>query len=210
VLANDIVTKARSHWNDGQALEAGKLIFESLPSEIRTQWADNILRAVVERTGIKSDVIERVSSIAACPDDWGKAHDAFSAVRDKVLKLEGPAALNPQQDLLLRHLLLAELVAKVTYNATNPPDEFDEDSGWWIALCLKDILDLVDDKAFSEAMWSVLCLDEICPTRDFATLKASSKRDTTVESHPAVGTSGLKPSRFFALTRALRQAQGRL
>lgn len=161
MLKSDIRTKARSLWNEGQTLEAGELIFESLPTEIRTQWANNILRLVVERTGIKSAAIESVISIADCPDDWGKAHDAFSAVRAKALKLEGPAALNPQQTLLLHDLYLAELVAKVTYNATNPPDEFDEDSGWWIARCLKDILNLVNDKTFSEAMWSVLCLDEV-------------------------------------------------
>jgi hypothetical protein len=35
--------------------------------------------------------------------------------------------------LLMEHLVLAELVAKVTYNETNPDDEFDEDSGWWVA-----------------------------------------------------------------------------
>jgi hypothetical protein len=166
MLTSDIVTKARSRWIEGQSLEAGKLIFESIPGEIRSHWADHILRAVVERTGIKSAVIERVSSIANRPDSWGKAHDAFSAVRREVLRMEGQAALNPQQTLLLGHLLLAELVAKITYNATNPPDEFDEDSGWWIAPCLKNILDLVADKAFSEAMWSVLCLDS---TRRVAT-----------------------------------------
>jgi hypothetical protein len=159
MLTIDILTKARGHWIDGQPLEAGKLIFERLPSEIRPQWANNILRSVVERTGIKSDVIDRVISTADCRDEWGKAHDVFSAVRDKTLQVDqwGP---HTQRTLLQCHLVLAELVAKVTYNATNPPDEFDEDSGWWIAPCLKDILDLVGDKAFSEATWSVFCLNE--------------------------------------------------
>ena len=161
MLTSDILAKARSHWMEGQPLEAGQLIFESLPSEIRPQWANNILRSVVERTGIKSEVIHRVISTADCSDEWGKAHDVFSAVRDKTLQVDqwGP---HPQRTLLLCHLVLAELVAKVTYNATNPPDEFDEDSGWFIAPCLKDILDLVGDQALSEAMWSVLCLDEVC------------------------------------------------
>jgi hypothetical protein len=68
--------------------------------------------------------------------------------------------LRDQQALLLRNLLLAELVAKVTYNSTNPPDEFDEDSGWWVAPCLKDILDFVDDEQFSTAAWAVLTLSE--------------------------------------------------
>jgi len=73
------------------------------------------------------------------------------------LKLEKAHFRSRSEKLLLPHLLLAELVAKVTYNATNPDDEFDEDSGWWIAVCLKDILDSVSDSAFSEKMWQVLC-----------------------------------------------------
>jgi len=47
-------------------------------------------------------------------------------------------------------------VAKVTYNATNPTDEFDEDSGWWIARCLKDVLELLGDDEFSRSMWTTL------------------------------------------------------
>ncbi len=73
--------------------------------------------------------------------------------------MEQLEARTPQQDLLLNHLLLAELVAKVTYNSTNPPDEFDEDSGWWIAPCLKDILDAVNDENFSLTVWSALSLE---------------------------------------------------
>jgi hypothetical protein len=41
--------------------------------------------------------------------------------------------LTKDQETLASLLLLAEMVAKVTYNATDPPDEFDENSGWWIA-----------------------------------------------------------------------------
>lgn len=160
MLTRDIVIRARRYWSKGQTLRAGILIFENLPNETRPQWASNILRLAVERNGIKSEVIENVISIANSPDEWGKAHDVFSAVRDKTLQVDqwGP---HPQRTLLQCHLVLAELVAKVTYNATNPPDEFDEDSGWWIAPCLKHILDLVDDEAFSETMWSVLCFDQM-------------------------------------------------
>ena len=156
MLPIGILTKARSLWTEGEALEAGKLIFDSLPRESRPEWAANILRLVLKRTGIKSPPIERVSSLARCSGDWNKAHEAFSMVRKAALKLEHLKPLTPPQTLLLRHLLLAELVAKVIYNATNPPDEFDEDSGWWIALCLKDILNSVSDEEFSAAMWLAL------------------------------------------------------
>jgi hypothetical protein len=52
---------------------------------------------------------------------------------------------------------LAENVAKVLYNATDPRDEFDEDSGWWIVSCLKDILDVLKDDEFSKVAWLAAC-----------------------------------------------------
>ena len=57
-------------------------------------------------------------------------------------------------------LSLAELVAKVTYNAVDPPDEFDEDSGWWIAASLRGFVDLWMDDEFSKVAWSALCCEE--------------------------------------------------
>ena len=66
-------------------------------------------------------------------------------------------ALTKEQELLGWLLALAELVAKVTYNATDPQDEFDEDSGWWIAPCLKGFLDSLNDNEFSNVAWSALC-----------------------------------------------------
>jgi len=166
MLASDVVSKALSHWRKGQALEAGKLIFESLPVGTRPQWAARILRLVLDRTGVTSQPIERAIGIASSPNDWGKAHDVFSALRVATLELIELKARTPQQTLLLSHFDLAELVAKVTYNSTSPPDEFDEDSGWWIAPCLKDILDLVNDEEFSAAMWLALSADEVTDLRD--------------------------------------------
>jgi hypothetical protein len=159
MATGEISSEARSLWNKGNALEAGKLIFENLTVGTRPQWAARVLRLVVDRTGVKSPPVELAISIANTPNDWGKAHDAFSTVRDATLELERLKQLSPPQTLLLMHLCLAELVAKVAYNETNPVDEFDEDSGWWVAPCLKDLLDSFDDEKFSEAAWSALSLD---------------------------------------------------
>ncbi len=93
--------------------------------------------------------MELAISIASAPNHWVKAHDVFSALRRETLQLERLRALSPAQALLLKNLLLAELVAKVIYNSANPADEFDDDSGWWVAPCLKDILDLLDDAKFA-------------------------------------------------------------
>jgi len=57
---------------------------------------------------------------------------------------------------MLRQVALAELVAKVTYNATSPDDDFDEDSGWWIGRLLKDVLEAAGDADFATTAWSLL------------------------------------------------------
>ena len=154
------IDSAFASWNDGEPIEAGRLIFESIKKQDQPAWAANVLQRVVDRTGIKSIVIENILRCAKSPQDWNGGHKAFSLAREATLKLEESGNLSVEQELLLCTLLLAELVAKVTYNATDPVDEFDEDSGWWIAVCLKDILQLIGDDKFSEVMWAALCFKE--------------------------------------------------
>jgi len=154
--ANDIALEAQAYWQKGDVFEAGKLLFEQLPNEIRQKWASGILRLVVERTGIKTGPIEYALHLADRPKNWSKAHGAFSDLRRETLLLEGVINRSRDQDLKLSLLLLAELVAKITYNATLPDDEFDEDTGWSIAPCLKDILDRLNDDTFAEVARSAL------------------------------------------------------
>jgi len=150
-------------WRANRSLEAGKLIFENLPKNAGPTWAAKVLRLVSERTGVHSTAIDDVLSLSSHPAKWKTAHDVFSQVRAATLELEKLPVKSPPETLLLHVTMLAELVAKVTYNATNPSDEFDEDSGWWIAKCLKDLLDLLGDEQFSEVMWSTL----VSPQGDF-------------------------------------------
>ena len=134
--------EADEHWQKGQSLAVGRLIFESVPAEVRPKWAAGILKASLARSGISSHpIFDKVLDSADVEGDWGKAHDAFSKIRERTLQLESLSEQSEEGNLLLRNLYLAENVAKVIYNAANPPDAFDEDSGWWIAVCLKSILD---------------------------------------------------------------------
>jgi hypothetical protein len=156
-LSNDNFKKAKEYWQSNQPLKVGELIFENLSIDIRPRWALTILESIVKRTKIKSVPIEHIIEIAKQPEKWKEAHGAFDKLRESTLKLEKLKVRSIEQDLLLCHVLLAENVAKVIYNSTNPPDEFDEDSGWWIVPCVKDIIDVLNDDAFAQSMWSVLC-----------------------------------------------------
>jgi hypothetical protein len=160
----DYLRRAAEFWKEGQPLEAGKLIFENLPSQTRPKWAAKILRLVLGRSGVDQTPFWMVLHTADHQAMWGNGHRAFSMLRGEVLKLDGLRSrgkLASEQVLLAEVLSLAELVAKVTYNATDPPDEFDEDSGWWIAACLRGFVENVwRDEEFSKAAWSALCSEE--------------------------------------------------
>lgn len=148
---------ALQHWQEHRLLEAGRVICENIPSERHVRWAANILQRIIDRTAITSPPIARILQIASSPAEWKEAHDAFSEARRSSLHLADTRPQSPQQALLVRELHVAELVAKVIYNAANPPDPFDHDSAWWIVPTLKDVLEAVEDDSFSQAMWSALC-----------------------------------------------------
>ena len=158
---DDLFHRAAMCWNEKQPLEAGRLIFENLPTEVRPSWAASVLRLVLARSGIHFPVLEQVLHTADHEDMWKNGHRVFSTLRAAVMNIdevERARDLTDDQKLLRSILSLAELVAKVTYNATHPPDEFDEDSGWWIAACLRGFVDhRWKDKEFSNAAWSTLC-----------------------------------------------------
>ena len=159
-MANESVReRAGEYWLGGDPLKAGELIFESLHADDRPGWAAGILRLVLERTKVRSPAIDHILYVADRARKWKGAHAAFSAARREVLILDKLARLGglaEDQKTRLHVLALAELVAKVTYNAIDPPDEFDEDSGWWIARCLRGFVN-PRDQAFAEAAWAALC-----------------------------------------------------
>ena len=153
--------QAAAYWRGDQPLKAGELIFENLPTMVRPRWAGRILRLVVERSGIQSPLLDEVLHTAEDPATWGSAHRLFSSIRGSVLELDRLQKLHgltKEQEVLHWVLSVAELVAKVTYNATDPPDEFDEDSGWWMASLLRSLVDYsrADDE-FPAMAWAALC-----------------------------------------------------
>lgn len=152
----DFLKSALLLWDNGSELEAGRLIYENLTQETRPKWASNILKLVVARSGVRHPSVERVLQISEHQTEWHYAHDAFSSIRDAILELDHVNELTSSQRLLVRVLELSEIVAKVIYNATDPPDEFDEDSGWWVAESLRGFVEMWEDAAFSKAAWVAL------------------------------------------------------
>ena len=158
--AGDYLAQATEAWRRDNPLKAGRLIFESLPNDSRPQWAARVLRLVLERSGFKSSLFDQVLRTADGRAMWGNGNRDFSMIRRETLRVDELARqrnLTTDEELLRGLLVLAELVAKVTYNATQPPDPFDNDSGWWIASSIRTFVNNVwreDD--FSKAAWSAL------------------------------------------------------
>ena len=154
------IDDAYDQWITGGPLEAGRLIFENLPIDDRPKWACRILKYVLDRAMITNPMFKPILTAASDQSLWDSGHKVFSKLRAKTLKLDKlrrRAGLSEDQEQLAAILAIAELVAKVTYNSTNPPDEFDEDSGWWIAPILKGLADhgRRHEQCLQEA-WSML------------------------------------------------------
>jgi hypothetical protein len=157
------LARARECWYGGQPLEAGRLLHDSLPVEDRPAWAVRILRLVLAKSGADCSHFGRILYTADHPRQLANGHRCFDLIRQETLKcdeLRRTGRLTKEQEMFPSLQSLAELVAKVTYNAVDPPDEFDEDSGWWIAASLRGFVDRWKDDDFSKAAWSALCCEE--------------------------------------------------
>ncbi len=158
-MSKETLRTAWNLWKVGETVEAGRAIFEQVPENARPTWAASILRAAIAHARASSPVIDRILRLAANPGEWSQGHEAFNAARAETLRLDRVTIRSPAQQLMLTLLSLAELVAKVAYNGTNPDDEFDEDSGWWIGSRLKDVLEAARDDDFTKSAWSLLTTD---------------------------------------------------
>jgi hypothetical protein len=96
--------------------------------------------------------VRAVHAIATHWALWGWGHVAFDAVRRLTLRYEQAES---KDDVYVAVLFLAENVAKVTYNATNPPGPFDEDAGAWVVSCLRHLVKTVNDPEFEREAWLV-------------------------------------------------------
>jgi len=150
--------KALAHalWQDGKYFEAGQLLFEGLAPAAQVPWSCSILSTAIAELQVRVPAAERVLAVGRDGRSWGRAHDIFSEVRREVLRLEDLPRLSREERVVLRLLFVAEQVAKVVYNATDPEDPFDEDSGWWIAECFKGYLDLLRGNDSLAVAWSIL------------------------------------------------------
>ncbi len=143
------IAQAQRDWEAGRALDAGRLIYERIPTRHRPAWAARVLE-LVRDLAPSSPEIDQVLAVARDPARWQEAKQVFQAIREVRQRTEDP--------LLESVLSLAENVAKVTYNASGAPTPFDRDAGWRVADGLWTVISKAGERArkLEEQAWSVL------------------------------------------------------
>jgi hypothetical protein len=152
-------------------IEIGQQIFENLPNDIRPGWAGLILSRFDNYIRHIPIAIKELYPIIDTKDRWKEAHRQFNKIRRFLLDNK-----NYQPEA---YLLLAELVAKVTYNASGQSAPFDSDSGHYIASLALKATEHFDDNRLEEEVTSAILLfsrnnkfkDNLTAAKDFLLYK---------------------------------------
>jgi hypothetical protein len=75
-------------WSSGKSLEAGSLIYPSIPDKARPGWASDILELACSQVPKVPHQVRSVLDIARNPNRWREGHAAFSGVRRLTLAEE--------------------------------------------------------------------------------------------------------------------------
>jgi hypothetical protein len=135
--------RAKEYWLSGEFLQAGKLIFEDLPKNVRPLWATSMLDHCRKRFPQVREVDE-VYLLAHDPAHWEQARSAFDAVRALALAPDKPF---PGADLLYR---VAENTAKVIYNCSGGGAPYDHNAGWKLVAALHAVCEFIGDSRFTK------------------------------------------------------------
>lgn len=149
----------------------GQQIFEILPMDIRPAWAGLILSRFDNYIKNIPTPVKDLLAIVDLKDRWKEAREKFTKIR--VFGLEDK---NYQPET---YLLLAELVAKVTYNSSGELDPFDSDSGHYIPSTALKATEHFDNATLVEEVKSAILLlnrskrfrDDLTTAHDFLLFK---------------------------------------
>lgn len=131
-------------------IKIGTQIFENIPNEVRPGWSGFILSRFDSYINQIPLSILELYQIIDNKDRWKEAHQQFSEIR--VFGLENKNYI-PEN-----YLRLAEIVAKVTYNASGEPAPFDKDSGHYIASLALAITAYFGDHRLEQEVKSAILL----------------------------------------------------
>lgn len=145
-------------WSKLDIYNASKNLFYSVPRAGRPKWAVSILRTVVGKLQLNVVAVNSLLDIGDNRAEWNMAKAIFKAIRYETLSIDASRNFAGKFKAEVEHhvLLLAEEIAKLLYNATDPDDPFDDDVGEGVVTSTKAIVDMVADREFAFKMWKMV------------------------------------------------------
>lgn len=140
-------------WASGEALRAGRAIYEAIPNASRPSWGADILEVACSQVPHVPTQVRAVIELAREPQRWREAHAAFSDVRNLTLAEESSHAGG---EVFASLLAVAENAAKVVYNASGEPAPFDYNCGYRLVKSLRHLVETVGSPEFEQHVWALL------------------------------------------------------
>lgn len=131
-------------------IQIGRQIFDNIPEDIKPGWAGLILSRFDNYVQNVPAAINGLYPIIDKRENWKQAHNQFDKIRRFLLDNK---KYQPEH-----YLLLAEAVAKVTYNSSKEPAPFDNDSGWYISSLALQAAAYFDNKSLEEEVKSCILI----------------------------------------------------
>lgn len=131
-------------------IEIGAQIFSSVPKSLNPIWAGIILAKFNNYIKNVPEPIQKLHDIIEKPSRWKEAHQQFGLIRG--FSLENKSY--PYET----YLLLAEKIAKITYNASGESAPFDSDSGHYIPGLALQTASFVKDERLEVDLKAILLL----------------------------------------------------
>lgn len=141
----------------GEDFSSCALLAEMISQNARTTLATMALEECLIVTSAPNEV-HAVVHIGKHPELWSTAHRAFDAVRDLTLRYEQTS--HGMHSAYYALLFVAENAARVIYNATSPPDPFDDDSAAWLLMCLAQLVNQTGTPNLRGRLWQLV--EEAC------------------------------------------------
>jgi hypothetical protein len=157
-MKRQFINAAKQFWDSGQALKAGEILYEHLRPQQRPLWAVEVLSHCCQLFP-PVPAVENVRTIALATERWPEAYNAFGVIRELGLSSQS------QPPLMQEFLSLAELVAKVTYNATGHSAPFDHNAGWKLVKALHGICELHNCSKFTVQSWHIVSCEDFSDDR---------------------------------------------
>ena len=138
-------------WIAGEAALVGRRLMEPLTPAVQVARAIAVLDLCRSHWS-PVPAIERVALVGRNRAKWHEGHDAFDDVRMLTLLEERLRTSDVYRSLLY----VAEIVAKIVYNASNSPAPFDENSPRWLPRNARDFVKSLGEPEVGRAIWDAL------------------------------------------------------